>query len=214
MPQEIICAVSGEHFTIEDDELALYQNLGVPLPTLSPNERWRRILAHRNERVLYKRKCSATEEQIISIHSEQAPFPVFSQSYWWSDGWDSLHYARDYDFSKGFFEQFLELYNVVPQIALNTPNSENSEWTNQTTHLKNCYMLICGGYSQDCMYGMLNTYCENCFDCGAAFRCTLCYECFHSDSSFQCRYCDNLEQCSDCTFCRELIGCQDCIAYC
>ncbi len=196
---------------MSEEQLALYEALGVGLPTLSPDERMRRILAHRNERVLYRRRCSATGDTIVSIHHDRVLFPVYSQDYWWSDNWDQYSQGRPYDFSRSFFEQFAELYAKVPQIALNSPQSENSEWTNQSGFNKNCYMIICGGYSDSCLYGMLNTHCDHCLDCGSVFTCQWCYELFNCYNCFQCRYSDNLEQCSDCLFCRELVGCTDCI---
>ena len=207
----LTCTISGESFEVSEEESELYTKLGVPLPTLSPDERIRRILARRNERVLYKRTCSGTGRPIISVHHEKAPFPVYAQDYWWSDKWDQWAFGRDYDPGKSFFQQFNELYSVTPQIALNSPNCENSDWTNQCGFLKDCYMTFCCGNSERCMFGMWNSNSENCLDCGATFYSKWCYELFNCNNCFQCRNSDNLESCSDCLFCRDMISCTDCI---
>jgi hypothetical protein len=206
------CALTGEQFLVSSEELALRDTIGVPPPTLSPDERARRVLARRNERVLFRRTCSGSGAPTISIHSPHASFPVYSQEYWWSDSWDQYAHGRDYDFSRGFFEQFADLYRVVPQLGLNAPNCENSDWNNQSCDLKNCYMMFCSGFAEQCMYGMWNTHSENCIDCTGAFYCRWCYQLFNCNNCFQCSYSDNLEQCTDCMFSRELISCTDCIA--
>jgi len=61
-------------------------------PTLCPDCRQQRRLAFRNERNLYKRKCSATGEDIISIYSPDKPYRVYNQEFWWSDKWNPLDY--------------------------------------------------------------------------------------------------------------------------
>lgn len=211
MTIKIKCKASNEIFEVSEEEIALRKAIDVPLPTLSPDERARRILARRNERILYKRKCSGTGETTISIHNENAKFPVYSQEYWWSDSWSPYDYGRDYDFSRGFFEQFAELYAQVPQLALNAPNCENSKWNNQSSDLKNCYMVFCSGLSEDCMYGMWNSKSQNCLDCTSAFECRWCYQLVNSNNCFECRNLDNSEQCSNCIFGRDLISCSNCI---
>ena len=66
-----ICSVSGKQFTITDEDLAFYEKVSptfggqkylISPPTLSPEERMRRRLAHRNERKFYRSKCAVTGE--------------------------------------------------------------------------------------------------------------------------------------------------------
>ena len=125
------CTALGIPFEISEQDQRIYEKLGVSLPTRCPDERARARLAWRNERIFYRRPCDATGKPIVSIFDVGTPFPVYSQEYWWSDSWDPLSYGRDFDFSRGFFEQFVDLFRVVPQCALRCPQSENSEYTNQ-----------------------------------------------------------------------------------
>jgi len=45
-----------------------------------------------NERSIYKRKCDATGESIISMYSPDKPFKIYSQEFWWSDKWEASDY--------------------------------------------------------------------------------------------------------------------------
>ncbi|MBM3257512.1 MAG: hypothetical protein FJY98_04315 [Candidatus Liptonbacteria bacterium] len=99
------CAQCSTDFSVFPDDLAFYQKIDVPSPTRCPECRYIRRLLDRNEYNLYKRKCDATGEPIISIYRPDAPFPVFKQDYWKSDAFDALPFGRDFDFSRSFFEQ-------------------------------------------------------------------------------------------------------------
>jgi hypothetical protein len=86
----------------------------LPSTDICPTCSVRRRLAFRNERNIYKRKCDATGKNIVSMFSPDKPYKVYEQSEWWSDKWEPKDYAREYDFSRNFFEQFDELLKAVP----------------------------------------------------------------------------------------------------
>jgi hypothetical protein len=88
-------------FPITDMDLEFYDKVSpvfngkkyaIPTPTLCPDCRQQRRLSFRNIRKLYKRKCDATEKDIVSIYSPDKPFTVYNQDYWWSDAWSPLDY--------------------------------------------------------------------------------------------------------------------------
>jgi hypothetical protein len=114
----------------------------IPPPTLCPDCRQQRRLAFRNERKLYKRKCDATKKEIVSIYSPDKPYTVYHQDYWWSDAWDPLSYGKEFDFSRSAFEQFGELMQVVPRPSLLNSHTENSEYVNYSSYLKNSYLVF------------------------------------------------------------------------
>jgi hypothetical protein len=62
----------------------------IPIPTLCPEERQRRRLIFRNERKLYKRKCDATGDTIVSIYSPDKPYKVYEEEYRKSDKRDEV----------------------------------------------------------------------------------------------------------------------------
>ncbi|MBI2047717.1 MAG: hypothetical protein HYT27_01120 [Parcubacteria group bacterium] len=107
------CQNCKQSFVIESEDFDFYEKIKVPPPTFCPDCRSQRRMTWRNERSLYKRK-DAFGNDTISIYAPEKPFTVYKRDYWWSDKWDPLDYAIDYDFSKPFFVQFRELLERVP----------------------------------------------------------------------------------------------------
>ena len=69
------------------------------------------------------------EKDIISIYRPEALFPVYEQNFWKSDRFDAMKYGRNFDFGRSFFEQYEELRQCVPHLAMVNSNSVNSEYT-------------------------------------------------------------------------------------
>lgn len=148
----------------------------------------------------------------VSIHEPGRNWPpVYEQRHWWGDGWDALQYGQAFDFQKPFFKQFADLYRVVPQIALNSYMSENSDYTNQSDYLKNCFLCISSGYSEDCFHCMWAAFCKNVVDCLYLERSELCYEMVNGFQCYNCTNSVNLMNCSDTHFSKNCIGCTRCI---
>ena len=149
-----ICTVSGKEFEITEDDLKFYKKMGVPMPTLCPEERQRRRLSWRNERTLYYRTCDATGKKIISVFSNDKKYTVYEESAWWSDSWDGKDFGKDFDFSRPFFQQWQELVKIVPQLARSVDGNENSEYVNQSGWNKDCYMIFEGDHNEKCYFIM------------------------------------------------------------
>ncbi|OGI64422.1 hypothetical protein A2733_01285 [Candidatus Nomurabacteria bacterium RIFCSPHIGHO2_01_FULL_40_20] len=209
--QKRICQATKKEFIITDDEASFCEKIGVPLPTFSPEERFRRRLMRRNERVLSLRLCTGTGKKVVSFYDENVSFPVYSREYWYGDGWDGTEYGRDYDFSKSFFEQFMELGKVAPRIALWQVNSVNSDTSNYIVDSKNCYMCFTAlGGNEDCMYSSYLTESTNCLDCDHITKCDRCYESFNCDSCYNCKFSVDSTTCRDSWFLRDCNNCSDC----
>ena len=127
----------------------------IPPPKLCPDCRQQRRLTWRNERNLYQRTCNLCKKKMLSIYREDNPFPVCCLDCWWSDKWDPLAYGKEFDFNRSFFEQFKELHNSVPRMTVLQSQNENSEYTANVSHLKNCYLLFSADFSKDCYYGVV-----------------------------------------------------------
>src|SRR5205085_1104301 len=102
------CQNCKNEFIIEPDDFAFYEKMKVPAPTWCPECQLMRRLSFRNERMIYKRKESGSEKEIISVYSAEKPVTVYSHEHWWSDSWDPLDYGKEYDFSRPFFGQMSE----------------------------------------------------------------------------------------------------------
>ncbi len=182
-----------------------------PIQNLSFEDAQRRRLCFRNERYLYRRKCDATGEEIISIYSPDKPYKVYKNDYWYSDKWNALEYGREPDFNKPFFEQLTALQLEVPRLALSNSKNTNSEYCNMTFHNKNCYLIFGGDFNEDSMFGVLCMRNKNVAECDYSYDCELCYEiqdclrCYNVDYAMDCN------SCSDCSYISDCIGCQNCI---
>jgi len=205
-----ICAASGKQFVVDEQDQAYYARIGVPLPTLCPEERRRRRYSHRNERHLYKRKCDATGKDIISNYRPDSDFTVYEKDAYWSDKWDARDYGVEFDFTRPFFEQYNELQKKVPQLALSVWNSENSEYCNYVGHVKDCYLIFGPIFSEKCYYGS-PYYSFDCLDTLVVRECKHCYECIDCRKLYECFYCQDCHTSNGLIHCYDCQGCSDCI---
>lgn len=206
------CRITGKSFEISEADQLFYAKMNVPFPTLCPSERFRRRMAYRNETSVYMRKSSKTGETIFSMYPEGSRFPVVEKEYWWSDEFDASVYAREYDFSKSFFEQFQSLHDVVPHFPLSIINIEESEWVNNASALKKCFMLFGANYCRDCMYGQRVNYSEDCMDCSYVNRSVLCYDCVMCNTCYQVSSSIFCDECNESYYLRNCISCKNCFA--
>lgn len=182
------------------------------VPKQCPQCRLKLRTCHRNERYLYKRKSDFSGKDIIAIYHRETMIPrkVYALDEWHSEAWDPLSYGRDFDFTRPFFEQFGELLQDVPKMAVVTVGNENCDYTTGTGYCKNCYLINSSEYCEDCSYGKLLQKCRNSYDCHYLFDSELCYECFSVHNSYQCRFLSFSKNCSDCHYSLSLIGCKNC----
>src|SRR3989338_5834211 len=96
------CIQCQTKFEVTDRDRKFYHKISVPEPTRCPLCRRVRLLAWRNQRTLYSRKCQAPghTENIVSIFAPDAPYTIYDRDFWWSDAWNPLDYGADIDFSR------------------------------------------------------------------------------------------------------------------
>lgn len=204
------CTITGKEFEITDDDLKFYEKIGVPPPTLCPEERQQRRLAWRNERKLYHRKSDATGKTIISIYSPESKVKAYEPEYWWSDKWNAKDYGQYFDSTKSFFEQFQNLFLQVPKMSLLVDGNENSYYVNQSGWDKNCYLCFSADHNEDSFYSQDTYYSKDICDSLLTYRSELCYESLYSRNCYNCRYIQNCKNCSNSWFLKNCIGCTDC----
>jgi len=209
-------------FVIDEDDQNFYKQLEVPPPTFCWLCRAERRMAWRNERSLFKRKSdfsgpSASSGQgrdIFSAFSPDAPVTVYEKEVWLTDQWDPMTYGRDVEFSRPFLEQFRDLLHVVPLKNLNVVNAGvDTDYVNNFTDPKNCYLTFNGKGGEDCMYGNGITHSKECVDTSNVGKSEKCYESFWLTScsgtffSSQCENSYNLAFSKDCVGCNDCFGC-------
>ncbi|MFA7685775.1 MAG: hypothetical protein WCX95_03160 [Candidatus Gracilibacteria bacterium] len=207
------CSNCQESFLITESDASFYKKIHVPDPQNCPKCRLVRRLLERNARNLYYRKCDYSGEKIISQYHENHSFPVYSQDIWWSDKWDALDYGQDFDFSKSFFEQFKELSNKVPHFSTFIVGGtlQNSDFTNCTGYLKNCYLICESDYDEDCYYSNLLKNSKNLVDCSICYDSELCYECIDCMNCYNLKYSQDCDSCKNSFFLKDCRSCEDCI---
>ena len=204
------CQNCKQDFTIEPEDFNFYEKIKVPPPTFCPECRYQRRLANRNEWNFYKRDCSLCGKDMVSIYNKDYPGPVYCQPCYWSDKWDTSDYGKDFDFSRPFFEQFKEHRFTVPRMALTNKGSINSEYTNQATDNKNCYLTIASSYNEYCFYGNWYQHSRECLDCWVVDECELLYECLDCLKCYKSAWLETAADCNECYFGKNLRGCSNC----
>src|SRR3989338_2607416 len=209
------CQNCKSHFTIEPEDFGFYQKIKVPPPTFCPECRLVRRMIATNERTLYKRKCDLTGKEIFSMYPAGIPWPVYETEAWYGDGWDAYKYGRDYDFSRPFFEQFLELQNEVPRMSLVKQGTPlNSPFTHRVTAPKNCYMVFRSSHPENSLYIYISSKIKDCCDSIWIDESELCYECINCERGYNLKYCQEVKDCRDSSFlfaCRNCSNCTACV---
>ena len=218
--QSKTCKQCGQDFVIEKEDLEFYKKISpkfagkiyeIPAPNHCPNCRLQKRLAYRHGGKFFSRTCDLSSKPIISMYSPKKPFKVYEHDEWWSDKWDALSFGKDFDFSRPFFDQLNELFEVVPHASLANINAENSYYCNMALNSKNCYLLTGASNNENCMYGYFITSCKDTVDSGSLTKCQFCYEGLTSSDCYNCKFFANSRSCSDCFVIEDCQSCQNCI---
>ena len=208
------CQQCSKTYKIESEDLEFYKRIEVPEPNFCPECRARRRLSVRNHWNYYERTCDMCKKHIISVYDPERTKNVYCNDCWWGDKWDAKDYAQDFDFNKTLAEQFKELHEEVPKLAMMNDNgtkSENCEYSNDFAFGKNVYMVAAAWYDENCMYSFQLNHSKDCIDCLYFFDCELCYDCSSGYKCYGCEHCHEIHDSNDCIFGYDLKNCNDCI---
>jgi len=214
-PHQRTCPQCGSVFDIFQEDIEFYKKLKVSPPTLCPSCRLQRRLGHRLNLlpIFYKKTCAAPnhQEKILSFFSEKNPVKVYDDQYYFSDKWEALECARDYDFQKTFFEQFHQLALVVPHKALfHDPKSVNCDYVVGGVASKNCYYVGVPYRSENIYYGSVPAYCKDCLEVMDSDNCEQCYEIVYCEHCYNCHFCQECRDCLNSWFLYDCRGCSFC----
>ncbi len=210
--QERQCQNCKQEFVIEPEDFEFYEKIKVPAPTFCPDCRFQRRIAFRNERKLFRNTNARTGEKILTIYPPESGIIVYTDEDFRSDVWNPMDYGVDYDFSKSFFAQFLELFKKVPRPARNyfVDTMINSDYSANCGYFKNCYLLFNSNNDEDCGYCNGITYSKNCYDDSNCEKVERCYESFWISNSHRLYFCSQCIQSFELWFCKDCAGCSNC----
>lgn len=205
------CQNCKKAFTIEPEDFNFYEKVKVPPPTWCPECRAIRRLIFWNEHNLFHKKDARTGKEIFSTYPEEANIKIYDHDYWWSDAWDPMDYGKDVDFSRPFLAQLKELNFAVPWASRSIRGFVNSDYCNQASYLKNCYLCFNGNTSENCLYcvGFIGNL-KDTIDVYAAVATELCYEGYQLGYDFECFFCSDVAYCRNVWFSRDCVDCNDC----
>ncbi|MFA5788306.1 MAG: hypothetical protein WC924_00285 [Candidatus Gracilibacteria bacterium] len=213
------CKKCSQGFKVTEEDLKYYQEISpvfggkkylFPAPTLCPACRQQRRMAYRNERSLYHRTCELCNKNILSVYSPDKPYTVYCKECWWSDKWDGMNYGQDFDFSRTFSEQFMELKRKIPKLSIINLMDENSDYTNFGYQNKDCYLVFTSDMNEKCYYGCFVWNSYECLDNLFLIGSNLCYECVDCVRCYASAFCQECESGTDCFGCFDCKSCQDC----
>jgi len=214
MPDETkVCANCKQNFIIEPEDFAFYQKIDVPPPTWCPDCRYVRRLSWFNEWRPFRKKEAKEGKEIFSTFSPESYVKIYENNYWYGDNWDPLSYGREYDFDKPFFTQIRELLGEVPLPPRSIVGLVNSDYSINSSYLKNCYLVADAGYTEDSAYIVDDVGSEFSFDLYASEGCELCYQgvnmikCYKTFFSVDCELCHNVLFSRNCVSCENCFGC-------
>ncbi|MDD5074716.1 MAG: hypothetical protein PHO54_02450 [Candidatus Peribacteraceae bacterium] len=203
------CPVTGRTFTVSPAEMALRKKLGVEgEPELHPIARWQILGAFWQHWALHKRKCDKTGKQIVSVFSEDCPYPV-----WHKDEW--IKHANppsaDIDLTRPLFPQMWELFRRCPIAHNMGANNENCEYTDDMWYGRNCYMCHSGHKCEDLKYCYRDVSVKSSQFCVFSFDSELCCDLIFSHNCFRSAYLFHCWQCSDSAFLYDCRNCNHCM---
>ena len=206
-----VCQNCKEYFTVTSEDFSFYEKIQVPAPTFCPQCRFQRRGMYRNDRKLFRGVSAMSGKPILSLFPPESGVQVYSESEWWSDGWDALTYGRKYDFSHSFFEQYFEFTKQVPRYNLDVIRVVRSDYSGNASDLKDCYLLFNSNTSENCTYGNAVDNSRNCIDNSYLNKCEKVYESFFCNSCYKTYFSAECNECSDVWFSKNCSGCNDCI---
>jgi hypothetical protein len=207
------CQNCNDEFVIESEDFDFYEKMQVPAPTWCPECRLTRRWSFLNAWSLSWRNCDECGKRTMSMYPPEDEIKVFCPKCWWSDDWDGIEYAMDYDPSRPFFEQVKELSEKTPYVALESQYSsiKNSDYSNAIAWCKDCYQVFWADYCESVYYSSIVNNLKYSLDCLRGFYSELCYESVGFKRDFNVCFSKECTDCVDVWFSRNCYNCTNCI---
>ncbi len=206
--QERTCRISGKKFYIRPEDIGFYKKIGVPLPTLSPQEKMRKKMAFINIENLFYGKSAKTGKKIVSSYPPNTKYQIWEHKVW-NDA-DFTNLAEEYNNELKFFEQYKLFQLKIPRPNLFIKNSVNSDYTNFAQNLKNCYLVFDAIESEYCAYGEYYDNSKYCYHSFGTIHTEITYDSLQSNKNYRSFFLDHSDNCLNSSFLFDCKNCSDC----
>ncbi len=208
--QTKVCVDCKNEFEIDSGDLGLYEKIELSIPAQCFLCRIKQHFAFVIFGKFRKGKSDLSGESLITVLPEKSRYPIYKSHEWWSDGWDPISYAQEYDPSKSFFAQLKELQEKIPRPHQTGENSTNCDWCDDVWESKNCYLsrslLKCENSSY--LYRVVEA--KDSFDIVYCFNLQNSYDCLSCHNSYNLNFSENSRDCIDSYFLYDCRNCQNC----
>jgi len=208
--QTKVCQNCKNDFVIEPDDFAFYEKLGLPSPVLCPLCRTKYLLAFWVFGRFRIAKSALSGKTIITVLPKSVPFPIYDRTEFVSDAWDPLTYGKDYNSSRPFIEQLVELQSVVPHPHQLGIKNFNSDWADDVWESKDAYLTRSALGLESVIYGYRVLNCKNSIDITMCWDLERSYDCLYCFKSYNLKYSFNSRDCMDSFFLYDCRNCQNC----
>jgi hypothetical protein len=205
-----VCQNCKKDFTIEPDDFVFYEKFDLPSPVLCPYCRWKYLLAFWVFGRFRIAKSALSGKTIITVLPESVPFPIYERNEFVSDAWDPLTYGKDYDASRPFMDQLIELQAKVPHPHQCGVKNQNCDWTDDVWESKDAYLTRSALGLELVSYGYRVLNCKNSIDITYSFDLERSYDCLFCFKSYNLKYSFNSRDCMDSSFLYDCRNCQNC----
>jgi hypothetical protein len=209
-PQTKKCEKCGQDFAILADDIPFYEKMDLPLPGMCMHCRFKYLLSFWVFGRFRIAKSALSGKTIITVFPESVPFPIYDKTEFVSDAWDPLTYGKDYDLSRPFIDQFVELQSVVPHPHQSGIKNVNCDWTDDMWESKDAYLTRSALHLENVLYGYRILNCKNCVDIAMSWDLERSYDCLYCFKSYNLKYSFNSRDCMDSLFLYDCRNCQNC----
>jgi hypothetical protein len=207
-----VCQNCKVQFTIEPEDFDFYKKMDTPPPTWCSECRMIRRFAFTDIWSLYKRACAKCGKGVLTMYSPDKQKTVYCMPCWWADDWDGTEYGMDYDPSRPFLAQLIELNKKTPYQALEAAYLTNKgcEYCNAVGHCKDSYLIFWADYCENAYYSTFLNGLKDSLDCYRMSESELCYEDVGCDKCYHAFFSEECDSCTDVWFSRSCAGCMNC----
>lgn len=204
------CQNCKNQFTIDLGDFDYYERLDLPLPDLCPKCRWKYHLAFWLNGRFRITTSALSGKRIITVLPESVLFPIYDRDEFVSDAWDPLAYGQDYDPSRAFIDQLVELQAKVPHPHQTGTQNINCEWSDDVWESRETYLTRSAWLDEFVYYSYRVFRSKNSVDLTYCIAIENSYDCLYCFKSYDLRHSFNCRDCIQSAFLYDCRNCQNC----